>query len=504
MARNVYLLKNVDEFAGFAHAVNTFVAGIALAHMHSVSLVYQPLRASHGMGNTWEDFFSADPRGLVPPIVAPMLAFNQTSLLVDGQSTRLVQLLPNADAKRIRATLSSVPSGSFVWLRKGRATLLDDEKGCDVHVEIRYAGLWLRERFWQAAHHVAKRARNSTISLLQPQARRAGKQRASPNAATAAAAAAAAASSNGNEPNITISIHIRRGDVTWLDRYGKPSHRFIETSAMLDVLSGVRDVIGRPLAAPAVSVHLHSEKGWLANDTEALQRLAPGATIHLDSTPAATVAALLRMASSDILLLGSSGFSMWAGFFSCGVKIGAADNGGSASVNLSLPVRHVFYPSSLTTRTRPFMDVAAAQFRQSWASYWACKQDAACAPMLCSAAHIDDPRWRTSGLAQQAIADVEGMQWRPPPPLHSVGVELLAAYESDSAALAASSPALLSLWQACLTAEAAGRAAHAGCLRHAWARNLSSFIGARKAVQAARQAPQPARHNLSSSLAGRG
>ena len=59
----------------------------------------------------------------------------------------------------------------------------------------------------------------------------------------------------------------------------------------------------------------------------ALRRVAPGVTVHTDSSQAATVRAVVEMASADILVLGSSGFSSWAGLFSCGVKLGSADTG---------------------------------------------------------------------------------------------------------------------------------------------------------------------------------
>lgn len=45
-----YLLKDVDHFAGFAHAITTYVAGIALADLHGMSLIYQPLKTAHGSG----------------------------------------------------------------------------------------------------------------------------------------------------------------------------------------------------------------------------------------------------------------------------------------------------------------------------------------------------------------------------------------------------------------------------------------------------------------------
>ena len=41
---------------------------------------------------------------------------------------------------------------------------------------------------------------------------------------------------------------------------------------------------------------------WLANDTAALRAVAPDATLHLDSTPTATIRSLVLMARSDILV----------------------------------------------------------------------------------------------------------------------------------------------------------------------------------------------------------
>jgi len=68
----------------------------------------------------------------------------------------------------------------------------------------------------------------------------------------------------------------------------------------------VAAVLGRPLEQPAVHVHVHTERGWQANDTAALRQVAPGAFVHIDSSPSATIEAMVRMASSDILVVGPS------------------------------------------------------------------------------------------------------------------------------------------------------------------------------------------------------
>ena len=59
-----------------------------------------------------------------------------------------------------------------------------------------------------------------------------------------------------------------------------------------------------------------------ANDTAALREVAPSASVHLDSGAAATIDALVAMSRSDLLVMGTSGFSTWSAIFSCGVKIG--------------------------------------------------------------------------------------------------------------------------------------------------------------------------------------
>ena len=68
-----YLVKDIDYFAGFAHAIHTYLGGVALARHHGMGLLHQPFLSSHGLGFAFEDFLSGDPRGLVAPQVAPTL-----------------------------------------------------------------------------------------------------------------------------------------------------------------------------------------------------------------------------------------------------------------------------------------------------------------------------------------------------------------------------------------------------------------------------------------------
>ena len=73
-------------------------------------LIYQPFKTAHGVGFAWDDFFAADPRGLVPPIAAPVLSYANHSgrigLQVNGRSVRLQQLLQNAGPQQITKALS--------------------------------------------------------------------------------------------------------------------------------------------------------------------------------------------------------------------------------------------------------------------------------------------------------------------------------------------------------------------------------------------------------------
>lgn len=507
-----YLICSIDYFAGFAHATTTYVAGVALADLHGMQLIYQPLKTAHGVGYLWDDFFAADPRGLVPPIAAPALSYANHSgrigLLVDGRSVRLQQLLQNAGPHQIARMLGSSKPDTVTWIRKGRGTYPPCTDGCEILAEIQHAGLWLRERFWQAVHARARRRAMATSTavpgtsgvagrslaasyrLRTSDERRGDERRGGGNRSDALAARAAAAANA-----TTVAIHVRRGDVTWLDRYGKPSHRWVETTSVVDVLDGLKTILQVPELSPrhGVRVSLYSEAGWLANDTAAVRRVAPHASVHTDSSPAATVAAMIAMASADILLLGSSGFSTFAGLFSCGLKIGGADTGMLTRANLTLPLRHVFFATSLTARSTPFLPAVGAKVRAVWSEYAECKRDSTCRrTRLCSAGHLSDARWARSRLAQRAIADPDGMQWRPPPPQQHAHARHTPAPSAAAAAPAAAtrrgseppsphegaaleaarfaasaakgSPALRELWtRACkATADGADGGAHGG------------------------------------------
>ena len=218
-----YLLKDVDHFAGFAHAISTYIAGVALADLHDLNLLYYPFKVAHGSGHVWDDFFAADPRGLVPPLAAPVLTVsNESGMQIDGTPARLTQILsrhPKEDiSQRVNATLATVKPNQFVWLRKGRSTFppCTGTGGCEVLAETQYAGLWLRERFWQAVHGRigGGRAATATTDTAAP-------------AAPAVPAVPAAQAAQAAAPNVSIAIHVRRGDVTWLDRYASSPSYFL-------------------------------------------------------------------------------------------------------------------------------------------------------------------------------------------------------------------------------------------------------------------------------------
>ena len=496
-----YLLKDVDAFAGFAHAINTYLAGVALADRHDRQLIYQPFRTAHGMDYAIDDFLWSDPRGLVPPLAAPRLvaggADSSAPPLVDGMPATYGELRKGSSAYHIGSYLNS-SKRSVVWVRNGRFAF-HDTCNCSYNGEVRYAALWLRERFWQA---VSARRRSMQQVAASPSLARGGKGGGSKGGGSkdvtgGAGGAGAAAGSPGataaEEEPISVSVHVRRGDVTYIDLKGRPSSRWVETSTVLEILRGVQQVLRRPLAPPAVHVHVHTEHGWLANDTAAVRALAPGAEVHTDASQPATLEALVRMASSDILLVGSSGFSQWAGILSCGLKI-------ANPTSPPLPMRHVPFASSLTTRAQPFAAAALDDLRKQWTAYHSCKRRPTCRATLCGPHHISDRRWFASGLAQRAAADLAALQWAAPAwdaaaaamgIGSAVGSAALAALDdnagggvvglSDGIKLAELAP----LYRACSPARGV-RSQQAlskllGCARSAWGKNLSNFlVSARK------------------------
>ena len=492
-----WLMKNTDTFAGFAHAINSYLAGVALAARHGVGLIHRPQIMAHGLGFTFVDFLDSDPRGIMPPVYAPLLQTNASSMLINRHPTRLSFLLA-AGAQNVSAAaerLDAMPPHTLLWLRKGRAVFSEPSSGCHATAsdEVCYGALWLRERFWRAV--LLKRLR-AQAGLEVPSAPR-GRQRHGkaqvqvlPSAAGAASMSASQHAVDGGP--IRICVHVRRGDVYYLGPKTRMPHpHWVETVTVLDLVAGVRRAIGMPLEAPAVLVDVFTEVGWLRNDTEALHALAPHAVVHLDSSPAATLNALVQMSQADLLVMGSSGFSFWAGIFSCGVKIGFV-----RANSAPLPMRFVKYASTITKRTAPFWPSAGAALQAEWAEYWRCRRDPACRPSLCEARHVAPGIWTRSVLGRQAVADARAVQWRLPElimwPVESARVEPTVHAES---------PALGELRSTCSAIDRKGRAkvapsepaaklkltaarlrgfGHTSCLRNVWLHNLTQFLAARK------------------------
>ena len=126
-AQHRFLVKEVDHFAGFAHAINTYLSGVALADRHGYRLIHMPFRAAHGLGFAFDDFLSLDPRGLVHPLTAPVLTLQPGAALIDGRALRrYIFLDTRSSAQKIRSDLSSGGNGTLVWLRKGRFALFDE------------------------------------------------------------------------------------------------------------------------------------------------------------------------------------------------------------------------------------------------------------------------------------------------------------------------------------------------------------------------------------------
>eukprot|EP00966_Prymnesium_polylepis_P005199 119759-Prymnesium_polylepis.1 len=360
---NRWLLKNTDTFAGFAHAMNTYLAGVTLAHTRGVGLIHRPQPMAHSLGYTFEDFFSMDPRGVVPPVYAPTLDADNATMLVDGRPMRLDVIAGGAttNATRLADRIGNAAPDTVVWLRKGRSSVPPDGcPRCGCHTEVRYAAVWLRERFWRAtfawaANREAIAASSTAAATRHNAQQRKKKDSLSPSRAASPSMLQLTSRADGAA---RVAVHVRRGDVYYLGpKTGRPHPHWVDTSVVLEILRGVRDALGGPLAPPSVELDVFTEAGWLANDTAALRELAPAARVHTASDPHSTVDALIAMARADLLVMGSSGFSLWAGILSCGVKVGAPLHEG-------LPMRHVGYDATITTRTEPFERTALPQLRQ--------------------------------------------------------------------------------------------------------------------------------------------
>ena len=87
-----YLVKDIDSFAGFAHAINTYLAGVALADVHGRQLLYMPFRAAHGLEYAFDDFLTSDPRGMAHPLAAPRLTLRDDAQpLINGLPASLME-----------------------------------------------------------------------------------------------------------------------------------------------------------------------------------------------------------------------------------------------------------------------------------------------------------------------------------------------------------------------------------------------------------------------------
>lgn len=516
-----WLLKNTDTFAGFAHAMGSYLAGVALASRHGVGLIHRPQSMAHGLGFAFVDFFDGEPRGLVPPVYAPTLQASTSAMLVNGQPVQLyVQLATSGNATSIAQQLDALPQHSVLWLRKGRQAFADTSGTCGktANPEVCYTALWMRERFWRAV--LARRRRwpttntnnaNGTALLVATSSRRGGGRRAARttnnNNELSGFRPRKAVAPDGDGGPIRVCVHVRRGDVYYLGpKTRRPHPHWVETVAVLDVLAGVQRAIGKPLEAPHVLVDVFSETGWLANDTIALRAIAPGARVHLDSSPSATIGVLTEMAQADMLIMGSSGFSFWAGLLSCGVKVGYLAPGADP-----LPMRFVRYASTITTREAPFWPSAGQALRAEWRRYWACRIDPACRPTLCAPRHLSagamrrESVWTLSPLAQQQLDDRSAVQWRLPElvlwPSNGQAIKtpyvtrvespslgemrLACAGQRRAKAAAGSSSNVVVVEGAAPEPAAASRSGGFGidvCMRNQWLHNLTAFLGARRKV----------------------
>ena len=538
-------MKNTDTFAGFGHCINSYLAGVALAERHGVGLIHRPQGMAHGLGFIFTDFLDADPRGIIPPVYAPTLQANGSTMLVNGRATRLyVQLaVPKAavtaDKDVTGKELDALPTDALLWMRQGRSAFHEGPvKRCPSNGEACFTALWFRERFWRAVLRVQRGQPGGGRQFVAPTTRGGGKGKRAKGGnltmpANAVFAAPAAAAADGGP--IRVCVHVRRGDVYYLGAKTRMPHpHWVDTVTVLDILAGVGRAMEMPLEEPAVLVDVFSEVGWKHNDTAALRAIAPNAQIHLDSSPAATLRVMAQMAQADILVMGSSGFSFWAGLFSCGVKVGSFRNAGTKVEHAKLPMRFVEYQNTITLRKGPFWPEAGKALREVWSEYYGCRRSPSCRPSLCAPRHLlaaneGGAPWTESSMAKRMLADTNAVQWRLP--------ELVLFPEETKIALQANeairdeSPALSELRAECIKSTAAKAEAKAakdvargkgltkvvatelyapnvaalaaatkgevirqpltphrpgqgltGCMRNMWLHNLTQFLAARKKI----------------------
>lgn len=387
---------------GLSHALNMYLSGVARAHACGMRLIYRPVNAGHGLSSGFDDLLWADPRGMVPPLWSPALGCDHRSnrRSVDGRdvSFNLVHAPPPVQTVELTKQLAKAPPDS-VTLVSNVANLFPQPINRSIRAEVLYTGLWIRERFWSAVHALA---------------------RANPSAPRRTARHASDAAP------VLICVHIRRGDILQRRR----SHRFVGLPLVLSALAAVREAIRRPLTGPAVRLRVFSEPGLDADELHGLRAFAPEVEVTLDTSLKGTVDALVTMASSDVLLLGGSGFSWWAGMFSCGLKLGGSrvrTPTSDSRVNDRLPLRHFsrIYFSDGAYRPDENESIALVrsharavpELREAWHVYWTCKLNPMCRQhTLCAAKHIDNGEWVfASSLSRALAADESLMQWRAPP-----------------------------------------------------------------------------------------
>ena len=104
-----YLVKDIDHFAGFAHAIHTYLGGVALADFHNMSLLHTPFQSSHGLGFAFEDFLAGDSRQLVAPQAAPVLTVDHHARLFINGVPATVSTTPRTASAAQIAQLHDVP-----------------------------------------------------------------------------------------------------------------------------------------------------------------------------------------------------------------------------------------------------------------------------------------------------------------------------------------------------------------------------------------------------------
>ena len=94
---------------------------------------------AHSLGYTFDDFFALDPRGTVPPIVAPLLGADTTAMTINGRPIKLDVITGGAtsNSTQLNLRMASSPPDTLVWLRKGRSSIPLDCAQCSAHVEVR-------------------------------------------------------------------------------------------------------------------------------------------------------------------------------------------------------------------------------------------------------------------------------------------------------------------------------------------------------------------------------